>query len=166
MKKQRGFTLIELMIVVAIIAIFASIVIPNLLEKQIVFNERSAIVALSGIATAEQRYKEDKRLDANNNGVSEFGTLQELELSWPTRQARGYYFRVSFSRGGGTVTDREKYWQCFAWPIKYGATGTRTFYITGENNVMASEANIFSGPEGYRYTSETLDKIKWKKVDK
>src|SRR5450432_1303507 len=55
-KKQKGFSLIELLIVVAIILIIAAIAIPNLLRARIAANEASAVASIRTLNTAQISY--------------------------------------------------------------------------------------------------------------
>ena len=55
--KNKGFSLIELLIVVAIILIIAAIAIPNLLRARIAANESSAAASIRTIATAQLTYQ-------------------------------------------------------------------------------------------------------------
>src|SRR5262249_19188408 len=56
MKRQSGFSLIELLIVVAIILIIGAIAIPNLLRSKMAANEASSVATLKSIATANAVY--------------------------------------------------------------------------------------------------------------
>ena len=56
-RKNEGFTLIELMIVVAIIAIIAAIAIPSLINAKKAANEASAIASMRTLSTVSEQYR-------------------------------------------------------------------------------------------------------------
>jgi len=78
MRKESGFTLIELMIVIAIIAIIALIAIPNLLSSRLVANETSTVGTLRSIASSEAEFQARQIVDQDADGLGEYGFLQEL----------------------------------------------------------------------------------------
>jgi prepilin-type N-terminal cleavage/methylation domain-containing protein len=70
MKQTKGFSLLELLIVVAIILIIATIAIPSLLRSRQAANETAAVSNLRGLNTAQVAYS------SINSG--EYGTLTDL----------------------------------------------------------------------------------------
>jgi prepilin-type N-terminal cleavage/methylation domain-containing protein len=76
-KDKKGFTLIELMIVIAIIAVIAAIAIPGLLAAQRSANERSAATSLKTLSTAEADFRSN---DRDWNHVNDFWTYNVCGL--------------------------------------------------------------------------------------
>lgn len=73
-----GFTLIELMIVVAIIAIIASIAIPKLMAARLSANEAAAISTLRSISSGQAQLQSSAAIDTDADGGGEYGSFAEL----------------------------------------------------------------------------------------
>ncbi len=82
-RTRSGFTLVELMIVVAIIGILASIAIPNFVEMQYRAKRSEPMINLSGIATAETAYEaaNDAFVECENNPGA---PLTKKQNTWDT----------------------------------------------------------------------------------
>jgi type IV pilus assembly protein PilE len=98
MKAQKGFTLIELVVVVTILAILATIAIPSYREYVIRGHRRAAQAAMMEIATQERQYFVANRAFA---AVSADGSVNELGYALPAEVDRNYNFSVTV--GGGAV---------------------------------------------------------------
>lgn len=90
-KQARGFSLIELLIVVAIIMTIAAIAMPNLLRARRSANEASAIGSLRAIGTAQMMYRASHGVYADMAGLRADNAIDE---SLATGKKSGYLFGV------------------------------------------------------------------------
>ena len=121
---KRGFTLVEIMIVVAIIALLAAIAIPNLLRARHNANEAAAIAACRTISTAMESYRA-----AQTPPTYVGATLLALSTATPpyidTALGSGAKQGYGFLESGVTATR----YTVTATPVDSGASGTRIFVI-------------------------------------
>jgi len=89
-RTNAGFTLIEILIVISIITILATVAIPNLISSRATANEAAVVGTLRTLATAQFKFKQMGLVDRNNDTAYEFGTLGEMCGYKPLRGTTDY----------------------------------------------------------------------------
>jgi prepilin-type N-terminal cleavage/methylation domain-containing protein len=165
MRKQKGFSLIELLIVVAIILIIAAIAIPNLVRAKMNANQSAAVSALRTLTTAQVSYQGNYPLVGYANQLSWLGPPPTLlcdvtTVTWansclidnvlgclpePCQKSSFLFGTVSSvivptaaSPAGNTYGD----YAHTGWPI--GATSGQNKYCTSTDGVLRILANTIT----------------------
>ncbi len=143
--KQKGFSLIELLIVVAIILIIAAIAIPNLLRSKMAANEASAVGSLRSINTAAVTFSTQcgsypPSLAAMGPPFVACTTADLIDGVLSAGTKSGYTFTYTPSAAPATT------YTLTATPVTVGTTGQRYFFtdqsgVIRASNVGAADVN-------------------------
>ena len=144
--ERKAFTLVEVMIVVAIISIVAAIAVPTIFEARKSANEAAAIGTLKTIQSCQAVFRES---DRDGDGSIDYGTLPELAQAGlidgilATGTKAGYVFEVGPVRANAN-TQETMFW-AYANPRVLDATGNRAYCTNHEGVVYYTQQAILAG---------------------
>ena len=131
---KKGFTLVEIMIVVAIIVLLAAIAIPNLLRARLNANEAASIASLRTLSSALESFRSAQSTPAYPANLAALSSATppyvDSVLAGGTKQ--GYIF--TYAR-----TNNNQYGVVAA-PQTAGVTGSRSFFVD-ESGVLRQGTN-------------------------
>ncbi len=140
---KRCFTLVEIMIVVAIITLLAAIGIPGLLRSRLTGNEATAIRGVKSIATACEVYR------AAQISPIYPATLNNLtNVSPPYISSLGPGDPVTKAGYTYTLTGTENSFYVIANPTQPGSTGIRSFCVNETGNLYSQTSSMAGGCSG------------------
>lgn len=103
--RQNGFTIIELLIAIAVISIVASIAVPNYFASRLSANEAAVIATMRQISASQLIFRSTNVLDLDGNAQSEFGYLGEMSGIQPLRGTSSKMLPPILNPAFGFITD-------------------------------------------------------------